>query len=301
MLKKFMITAISTATVLSMSITAFAGSWQQDTTGYWWQRDDGSYPAGGWEWIDDNGNGMAECYYFDPSGYCVINDVTPDGYVVDANGAWIVDGVVQMQAASASDTGSAASEEMPYKSIADQYSASFYDLSISYYGSEIIEGDDYYEFPDCTLNIIQYFDSSLIANKKAGDSVSFDGVTKKIDRIMTIDGYKWYCFDDDDDDYEALIATGNGLVVVGIGDYVHRTTVYAGPVRFSKDATIITGTRHLSTTPQAYFLEASESHDPSTQEWGYGNYWDGYLIDLYGSIKVDDRGYVNWYQELYAP
>ena len=30
---------------LSLSIPAFAGSWQLDTTGYWYQNDDGSYPV----------------------------------------------------------------------------------------------------------------------------------------------------------------------------------------------------------------------------------------------------------------
>ena len=41
--------------------------------------------------------GPAECYYFDWNGYCLLNTVTPDGYRVNENGAWIVDGVVQVQ------------------------------------------------------------------------------------------------------------------------------------------------------------------------------------------------------------
>ena len=38
------------------------------------------------------------CYYFDSQGYCLINEVTPDGYTVDGTGAWAVNGVVQYQA-----------------------------------------------------------------------------------------------------------------------------------------------------------------------------------------------------------
>lgn len=76
---------------LAMSMTAFAGQWMQDTTGWWYQNDDQSYLAGGWNWVD------GRCYYFTPEGYCLLNTQTPDGYMVDASGAWIVDGVVQTQ------------------------------------------------------------------------------------------------------------------------------------------------------------------------------------------------------------
>ncbi len=93
-----------TATVLSLSaaLTSFAGTWQSDATGWWYQNDDGSYPAGCWQWIDGNQDGVAESYYFNENGYCLMNTLTPDGYQVDANGAWIVNGVVQTQAAAVS-------------------------------------------------------------------------------------------------------------------------------------------------------------------------------------------------------
>ncbi len=114
-MKKKLITAILTGAIsTAMCLSVFAGVWQQDAVGYWWQRDDGSYPAGGWEWIDDNGNGMAQCYYFDPDGYCVIDTVTPDGNIVDANGAWVVDGVVQMQTADIGTSTTTASSDSDY-------------------------------------------------------------------------------------------------------------------------------------------------------------------------------------------
>lgn len=84
---------------LMFSFPAFAGEWKQDGTGYWWQDDNGTYPAGTWQWIDGNQDGTAECYYFNAGGYLLTDATTPDGYTVDGNGCWVVDGVVQTQAA----------------------------------------------------------------------------------------------------------------------------------------------------------------------------------------------------------
>lgn len=84
-----------------MAGSAFAGEWKTSSGGWWYQNDDGSYFASGWQWID------GKCYCFDENGYCLINTVTPDGYYVDESGAWIVDGVVQTAAqAGGSETGS---------------------------------------------------------------------------------------------------------------------------------------------------------------------------------------------------
>lgn len=48
-----------------------------------------------WQWVDGNSDGAAECYYFDSNGYMLESTVTPDGYMVNENGAWTVDGTVQ--------------------------------------------------------------------------------------------------------------------------------------------------------------------------------------------------------------
>lgn len=45
--KIFITTALLAATISS---NAYAGSWQQNETGYWWQNDDGSYPVNTWQW-----------------------------------------------------------------------------------------------------------------------------------------------------------------------------------------------------------------------------------------------------------
>lgn len=76
------------------NIICFA-AWMEDDKGFWWKNDDGSFPAGEWQWIDGNNDGIAECYYFDDSGYMLSDTVTPDSYRVDSSGAWVSDGEVQ--------------------------------------------------------------------------------------------------------------------------------------------------------------------------------------------------------------
>lgn len=94
-MKKF--TTLFSVIVLSlaMTITSFAGTWKSNSVGWWYEHEDGSYYTNGWQWVDGNNDGIAECYYFDALGYCLMNTTTPDGYLVDNNGAWIIDGVVQ--------------------------------------------------------------------------------------------------------------------------------------------------------------------------------------------------------------
>ncbi len=96
-MKKLALLSAITCLSLCTAITSFAGIWKSDANGWWYLNDDGSYPTNGWYWIDGNNDGVAESYYFNENGYCLINTVTPDGYTVDVNGAWTVDGIVQTQ------------------------------------------------------------------------------------------------------------------------------------------------------------------------------------------------------------
>ncbi len=108
MSRKIFATIITAVMLFSTCITAFAGQWKSDAIGYWWEEDNGSNPVNTWQWIDADYDGIAECYYFDENGYCLIDTVTPDGCMVDANGAWIENGVPvtqQIQSASAQSQG----------------------------------------------------------------------------------------------------------------------------------------------------------------------------------------------------
>ena len=61
-MKKQGLTVLLTASmVLAMGSTAFGAEWKQDGNGWWWQEDQGSYPVSTWQWIDGNGDGVAEC------------------------------------------------------------------------------------------------------------------------------------------------------------------------------------------------------------------------------------------------
>lgn len=104
--KKILALALAVTMASSMSMTSFAGQWVQENNDFKYQEDNGSYPANTWKWIDGNNDGVAECYYFNENGYMLINTTTPDGYQVNATGAWVVNGVVQTQATGS--TGNAA-------------------------------------------------------------------------------------------------------------------------------------------------------------------------------------------------
>ena len=57
--------------------------WQNNGYGWWYQSANGTYPSNEWKQI----NGI--WYYFDANGYMLADTTTPDGYYVDANGAWV--------------------------------------------------------------------------------------------------------------------------------------------------------------------------------------------------------------------
>lgn len=98
-MRKRLYTTIATAALtMVMVIPAYAGSWKQDNVGWWYLNDDSTFPAGRWEWIDGNNDGVAESYYFDANGYLVTDTTTADGYQLNADGAWVVSGVVQTKA-----------------------------------------------------------------------------------------------------------------------------------------------------------------------------------------------------------
>ena len=103
MKKRYAAMLMAAAMTVGSAMTSFAG-WQSDANGWWWQNEDGSYPSNTWQWIDGNGDGVSESYYFGPDGYMLTNTTTPDGYQVNADGAWAVNGVVQTQTTQPAQT-----------------------------------------------------------------------------------------------------------------------------------------------------------------------------------------------------
>lgn len=112
-----MLGLIAGLSVLS-AVPAFAGEWKQDSKGWRYQENNGAFQISTWKWIDGNNDGIAECYYFDQSGYALMNTVTPDNYTVNADGAWTVNGVVQTKQA---DTFSGAVREIDLEKAKGKY------------------------------------------------------------------------------------------------------------------------------------------------------------------------------------
>ncbi|MDO4787674.1 MAG: hypothetical protein Q4A19_00750 [Johnsonella sp.] len=104
----FLIAALATG----FCVNAYAAEWKQDNTGWWYQKDDGSYPVSSWHWLDGNADGNAECYYFNEKGYLLTGTKTPDGYEVNADGAWVVNNQVQIRQAAQAAASEAANETM---------------------------------------------------------------------------------------------------------------------------------------------------------------------------------------------
>ena len=79
--------------------------------------------------VNGYNDGISECYCFDGTSFMYASTTTPDGYTVDENGAWTVDGVVQTKNAEAQATETQFTE---------QISSEVPDVAGTYAGSGII-------------------------------------------------------------------------------------------------------------------------------------------------------------------
>ena len=171
-MKKVLVTAaIMTA---AMNMTVFAAGWQQNANGWWYATNESGteWYADGWQWIDGNQDGTAECYYFDENGYILANTVTPDGYYVNADGAWIVDGQVQTAQIS---SGEENEEKFP-----------------------LIPGEYYNTYLGAQMYIEYYTDSDVVvANIVAGDGTNFSlyQVWEEGNTYIFSDGYSGDTYD----------------------------------------------------------------------------------------------------------
>lgn len=156
-----------------MSVTAFAGEWKSNGAGWWYDNGNGTWPANTWQWIDGNGDGTAECYYFDQNGYALMNSATPDGYVVNGSGAWTVNGVIQTKYVGGTVTKSDITES-PFN---QEYWVIFTE---GFRGDRVEASSVDSSLPASSLHII--WDSALYLNNTSGS-----------------DGYDQYCLDDDDE------------------------------------------------------------------------------------------------------
>lgn len=85
---KKVIKVLATTTLLltlALPITSYASQWAQDEQGWRVQSDDGVYLTN--QWYQSPESGLY--YYMGVDGYMLANTVTPDGFQVGADGAWI--------------------------------------------------------------------------------------------------------------------------------------------------------------------------------------------------------------------
>lgn len=73
--------ALTAALTLATGMTAFAGSWQQDTNGWYYLHDNGSWQGCGW-FTDPEDNSI---YYLDPDGY-MMSGTKVEGYKLGDDG-----------------------------------------------------------------------------------------------------------------------------------------------------------------------------------------------------------------------
>lgn len=110
-MKKRSFLILAAAFTAAFSMTAYAGEWQSSENGWWYAKDDGTWPVSAWEWLDGNGDGVSECYYFDENGYLLTNGTAPDGSQVNGDGAWVVDGQVQTKTVEPGGPGGGSGED----------------------------------------------------------------------------------------------------------------------------------------------------------------------------------------------
>lgn len=162
------------ALCLMAPITSFAGEWQQSNKGYWYVNDDGSFIKGQWAWIDGNNDGLAECYYFNENGYLEANTVV-DGYEVNSDGAWIVNGVIQRKGSNitqdnTNSTSNRNSNDKPIDSTYDSKS-----------GLKKYKNGYYYGFMDANNNVVIPYNPNWIFVQRFFEDYAYVKYTENYD------------------------------------------------------------------------------------------------------------------------
>ena len=99
-LKRAALIAATGAMLIGTAFSAQAaskenGQWCQEADGWWYKltEDGGKFLADTWYHIKDS-DGVVRYYYFDQNGWLKTN-ATVDGYTLDENGRWVVNGQIQ--------------------------------------------------------------------------------------------------------------------------------------------------------------------------------------------------------------
>ena len=198
MAKQAVMLAMAAAMTVGAATTAMAAEWKQDTKGWWWQEDNGSYPTSQWKWLDGNKDGIAECYYFDGTGYMMANTTTPDGYVVNSEGQWTENGVVKTQGSAASGGNTAAgaiaggNETRKNMQPGQTYQVSNGTWERDAKGFKFKKADGFYVDPTTAINFKYAYDPY-------------------------VRGDRWMTDDDNDGTWELYVFDDNGYLYTDVG------------------------------------------------------------------------------------
>lgn len=243
---KKQIVTLGAAAVMSLAVCtqAFAYGWQWNGTGWWYgtNSDNTTWYSNGWQWLDGNGDQLAECYYFDENGYILTGTVTPDNYTVNSNGAWTVNGVVQTKQLSVS----AGWHE-------DSYGWKYYTGS-GYVTSKwrTIGGDKYY-FDDTGYMAVGFQEID-------GSEYYFEESGALREKDFYYDGY-YYVVDSDD---------GSIVDEVDWEDYTEEEQSYREPGNGTSSADNSQGT-DISEEEARDKILAMESSYPEGMKWNNSN------------------------------
>ena len=150
--RRILAAALSAGMTLGMLSTAFAGTWKVNLNGWWYEEDNGNRPVSEWKWIDGDGDGYAECYYFDADGYMVHNREI-NGFLLNGNGQWMAGDHVQSEyigGGSGAASGGTQTGEAAYADVYRKYEAQYGKTAVH---SEVPE---YSEEPEKTLTGINF-------------------------------------------------------------------------------------------------------------------------------------------------
>ncbi|MBQ7535828.1 MAG: hypothetical protein IJT43_09465 [Stomatobaculum sp.] len=166
-----------------MTIPAFAGVWKL-VDGVWHYDYTGRGVKEGWlkdqwAWIDGNHDRVSECYYFDADGN-MLADTTVDGYQLNSNGQWVVDGIVQTKIEGASEVSGLLTADLLHTEPAESGYIEFYDTAETSSGLTWNDGVRYMGSVSHLATEVFQFDKdyqsmTIVFAPEAGQNVSTTG------------------------------------------------------------------------------------------------------------------------------
>lgn len=286
------IISISVAVTLLMPLPAFAAGWEQDSSGWRWENADGTYAMNSWVWDDWNNDDIQECYYFGADGYMLSNTVTPDGYFLNASGAWVVPGQTYM---NIYNTILPDLERHPI--VTTEVDRNWF--STSRQKLDFIDRGFYYELPDVKITATKKLDLSLVEGKNVGDHITLEGIEYTVTKIYEGSSYEITPVNPEDyvHAWEWIDIREDYCAAVESNDYTLQEVLYDGSLYFAKDAVIkvflsqgFPITFREMTIPE--FMNMTED---TKSELAYPeNYF-------YGRMTLDKNGLVTRFEQFFTP